>query len=86
MGKGLYADDGTDNKENVVSKKNQVIARYGTSTGPYLISYDNEFSYDCKIQICAGGLINYKRHSQANTRFFKNNTTERVGLKANKNI
>jgi SET domain len=100
MGKGLYADDGTDNKENVVFKKNQniidyegekmdqaqVIARYGTSTGPYLISYDNEFSYDCAIQRCAAGLTNHKRHSQANTRFFKNNTTERVGLKANKNI
>jgi hypothetical protein len=81
-GKGLFADNGTNNNE-IVFKSGQTIleyegeemtraqklARYGTHTAPYGVQKSNNQYYDCGISRCAAGLINHKSHSTANSRF-----------------
>jgi hypothetical protein len=72
LGKGLFADDGTEER-NLVFKIGDIIIeydgelmdaaqktqRYGNRTAPFLVGFDENTFYDCAIHRCAASLINH---------------------------
>ena len=99
LGRGLFADNGTNDKNLVFNINENIIVydgermnaaqktqRYGNRTAPYLIGYDNNTFYDCAVHRCAASLINHIGHSQANVKFSKNNQDNGVRIKAIKRI
>jgi hypothetical protein len=100
-GKGLFADNGT-NDNSVVFRAgrkicpyygetltpNQIDNRYGVNkTVPYAVEIKNDgTSLDGAIKRGIGSMINHKPISQANTRFSINRPQTEINIVATKNI
>ena len=100
-GKGLFADNGTNNNAVVFKEgnkicpyagetltQNQIDNRYGlTKTAPYAILLKTDgTSLDGAIQRGIGCLLNHKARAQANTRFSVNRPQTEINIVATKNI
>ena len=100
-GKGLFADNNTNNNDVVFREGNKVCpyygetlnkqqmdARYGlTKTAPYAIQLrEDETSLDSAVKRGVGSLINHKARSYANMRFSLNRPKTEINLVATKNI
>jgi SET domain len=99
LGKGLFADNGTNLRslvfnigDNIIENDGeplnaaQKMQRYGNRTSPYLVGFDEDTFYDCAVHRCAAGLINHICHSQANVRFSTNHHNSGVRIRAIKRI
>lgn len=97
-GKGLFADNGTDDN-SIVFKKNDVILqyfgefltrqelndRYRDGTAPYAISLNNNKFVDSALLRSTSSIANTKRNNN-NSSFSISNSTNSIKIKATKNI
>ena len=100
-GKGLFADNNTNNNDVVFREGNKICPYYGetlnkqqmdnrygvTKTAAYAIQLrEDETSLDAAVKRGVGSLINHKSRSYANTRFSLNRPKTEINLVATKNI
>ena len=99
-GKGLFAYDKKSDDDAIIFRNedkicpyfgeiinnNELNARYGEYTAPYGMKLNNGLYEDGALERGVGTLINHRPNAQANTRFSLSNQTNRVWIKATKNI
>ena len=100
-GKGLFADDGSNDNKIVFREGRKIVPYYGetlnkqqmdnryglTKTAPYAIQLrEDETSLDGAIKRGIGTLINHKSRSNANTRFSVNRPKTEINIVATKKM
>lgn len=97
-GKGLFADNGTNNNDIVFHKndtileyygeflnRNQLYNRYGDQTAPYAISLNNNRFLDGALLRATASIANTRRGNN-NSNFVVSNVHNTIKIRANKNI